>query len=263
MRIAVNCDLGEGYGRWNITDDEQLLQCIDAANIACGFHAGDPPRMAAAVAAAATRGVGIGAHPSYPDRQGFGRRQMAMAPDELRDFITYQIGALQAFAKAHGTRVEHVKPHGALYNFAAVNEEAAGAVVEGTLQADSELVLVALSGSLLEKAGHARGLRVAREAFIDRAYAADGTLLTRDEPGAVLTDPLAIKAQLLNIVTKQRVQAANGEWIPLRADTVCIHGDTPDAVAIAQHVRAVLTDSGVRRATIGQMLAGGEQKTAG
>lgn len=253
MRIALNCDLGEGFGCWELTPDEALLPYIDSANIACGMHAGDPPRMRSVVEAAVTRGVGIGAHPSYPDRQGFGRRTMAMPADELRDFITYQIGALQAFARAAGGRVEHVKVHGALYNAAAVDVAVAEAVVDGCLRADPHLVIVALAGSALEDAARAAGARVAREAFADRAYDREGRLLPRTEPGSVLTDVDAIATQVLHIVEHQRVQAHTGEWIPLQADTVCVHGDTPGAVDIVRRLRTALGAQGVSFETVGRL----------
>src|SRR5690606_3495757 len=174
MRVASNCDLGEGFGRWDLGPDAELLELITAANIACGMHAGDPPRMAATVRLAAAKGVGIGAHPSYPDLQGFGRRYMDMAPEDVRDFVTYQVGALQAFARACGARVEHVKAHGALYNRAADDEATARAIVEGALQADPDLVIVVLAGSRLEQVARAMGARVACEAFADRGYDARG-----------------------------------------------------------------------------------------
>lgn len=255
MRVAINCDLGEGFGRWDLTPDERLLQHIDVANIACGFHAGDPPRIAATVQAAVAAGVGIGAHPSYPDRQGFGRRYMDMAPSELRDFVTYQIGALQAFARACGGTVEHVKVHGALYNFASVDERAAKAVVAGSLRADPDIIIMALSGSVLEHVARDKGARVAREAFADRAYDRDGQLVSRKEPGSVLTDVHAIAEQVANIVQQQRVQAISGEWVPLAADTVCIHGDTAGAVDIAQQLRTVLARRDVSFTTLGPLLS--------
>lgn len=255
MRITINCDLGEGFGRWDLTPDEQLLQFIDAANIACGFHAGDPPRIAAAVQSAVAADVSVGAHPSYPDRQGFGRRRMDMATAELRDFVTYQIGALQAFARAAGGKVEHVKVHGALYNFASVDEQAAAAVVEGSLRADPALVIVALSGSILEEVARAKGARVAREAFADRAYDRDGQLVPRTQPGSVLTDVNEIARQVMNIVQEQRVQAITGEWIPLAADTVCIHGDHTGAVDSARQLRNALAEQGVSFNTFSQSVA--------
>lgn len=255
MRITINCDLGEGFGRWDLTPDEQLLQYIDAANIACGFHAGDPPRIAATVQSAVAADVSVGAHPSYPDRQGFGRRRMDMAPAELRDFVTYQIGALQAFARAAGGKVEHVKMHGALYNFASVDEQAAAAVVEGSLRADPALIIVALSESVLEEVARAKGARVAREAFADRAYDRDGQLVSRKQPGSVLTDVNEIARQVANIVQKQRVQAITGEWIPLAADTVCIHGDTTGAVDIARQLRNALAEQGVSFNTFSKSVA--------
>lgn len=253
MRIAMNCDLGEGFGRWDLTPDEALLPHIDAANIACGFHAGDPLRMRAVTEAAIALGVGVGAHPSYPDREGFGRRAMDMTSDELRVAMTYQIGALQAFARASGGAVEHVKVHGALYNAAAVDETAARAVVDGCWRADAGLVIVAPAGSVLELVAREQGAKVAREAFADRAYDRTGRLVPRGEPGAVLADVEAMTAQVLDIVRSGRVRSLTGEWVPLAADTVCIHGDTPGAAEAVRQLRAALSAEGVVFSGIGHL----------
>lgn len=255
VRIALNCDLGEGYGRWELTPDEALLPHIDAANIACGVHAGDPTRMRTVTEKAVALGVGIGAHPSYPDRHGFGRRPMTMDPVELRDLITYQIGALQAFARAAGGRVEHVKAHGALYNAAATDPQVAAAVVDGAMRADPQLIVVALAGSVLERTARDKGARVAREAFADRAYDAQGRLLSRSEPGAVLTDVRAIADQVRHIVREGRVRAISGQWVPVAADTVCLHGDTPGAAQLVAQVRELLRQDGIAFGPIGLVVA--------
>jgi len=254
MRVAINCDMGEGFGRWDLGPDEELLDYITAANIACGLHAGDPPRMAAIVRLAKEKGVGIGAHPSYPDLQGFGRRFMDMAPEEIRDFVTYQVGALQAFARALGARVEHVKAHGALYNRAADDEATARAIVEGALRADPDLVIVALSGSRFEEVARAMGARVASEAFGDRGYDARGRLVSRRQPGAIVHDPDAVAERVWTMVSQGRVQAVTGEWVPLKADTICVHGDSPGALEILKRLRRSLMDRGVELVTIGQMV---------
>ncbi|MBO8142406.1 MAG: LamB/YcsF family protein [Firmicutes bacterium] len=253
MRVAINADLGEGYGRWDLGSDDELMDYITAANIACGVHAGDPSRMSSAVRTALAKGVGIGAHPSYPDRQGFGRRFMDLTPDEVRDWVTYQIGALQAFAAAFGGRVEHVKAHGALYNRAADDEATARAIVEGVLRVDPNLVIVALSGSRFEQVARDMGARVVAEAFADRAYDRHGRLVSRRQPGAVLHDPAAVAERVWTMVSEGRVQAATGEWVPVRADTVCVHGDSPGAAGLLARLRQTLADRGVELVSIGQL----------
>ncbi len=245
MRVTINCDLGEGYGRWDLGADDQLMKYISAANIACGMHAGDPPRMARTVQLALESGVGIGAHPSYPDLQGFGRRFVAIDPEDLRDFITYQVGALMTFVKAAGGVMEHVKPHGALFNRAADDEATARAIVEGVQRVDPELILVVLSGSVFEEVALAMGARVAREVFADRAYDRRGRLLSRTEPGALLHDPAEAAERAWIMVSEGRVQAVTGEWIEVQADTICVHGDTPGSVAMARRLRETLEQRGV------------------
>lgn len=254
MRIAVNCDLGEGFGRWDVGPDEQLMKHITAANIACGLHAGDPPRMARTVQMAIQHGVGIGAHPSYPDLQGFGRRFMNIDPDELRDYVTYQIGALGAFVAAFGGKMEHVKPHGALFNRAADDEATAKAVVEGVQRVDPELIIVGLPDSAAEDAARRMGVPFAREVFADRGYDGNGRLLSRSVPGAVLSDPEIIGERVWTMVSEGRVQTADGRWIPVAADTVCVHGDSPGAVDILRHIRETLTQRGVRLCTTGDLI---------
>ena len=254
MRVAINCDMGEGFGRWDLGPDREIMDFITAANIACGFHAGDPSRMAATVRLAASKGVGVGAHPSYPDLQGFGRRLMDMEPDEVRDFVMYQIGALQAFARACGTRVEHVKAHGALYNRAADDEATAQAVVEAALQLDPDLVIVALSGSRMEQVARALGARVAAEAFADRGYDARGRLVSRRHPGAVIHDPDVVAERVWTMIREGRVKAVTGEWVPVRADTVCVHSDSPGALAILRRLHQSLTARGVELVSIGQVV---------
>jgi len=202
---------------------------------------------------AAAKGVGIGAHPSYPDLQGFGRRFMDMAPDEIRDFVTYQVGALQAFARAAGARVEHVKAHGALYNRAADDEATARAIVEGVLQADPDLVVVVLSGSRFEQVAREMGARVACEVFGDRAYDANGRLVSRRQPGSVIHDPEIVAERVWRMVSEGRVQAITGEWVPVKADTICVHGDSPGAVAMVARIREVLLSRGVQLVSIGRL----------
>ena len=246
MRIDLNCDMGEGYGRWSLGDDEALLALVTSANVACGVHAGDPQTLRRSLRLARERGVAVGAHPSYPDLQGFGRRVMALSPDEVRDCVLYQLGALSGFARAEGVALRHVKPHGALYNVAARDAAIAEAIAHAVREFDPSLVLVGLAGSLLIDAGRALGLPVAEEAFADRAYEPDGSLRDRRLPGAVLASHEAAVAQALAIVRDGAVRAFSGELVPLRADTLCIHGDTPGAAAFAQAVRAGLEACGVQ-----------------
>ncbi|MGW4277581.1 LamB/YcsF family protein [Streptomyces seoulensis] len=244
--IDLNADLGEGFGRWRLTDDEQLLSVVTSANVACGFHAGDAVTMRRVCELAAARGVRIGAQVSYRDLAGFGRRAMDVPPDELAAEVAYQIGALEVFARAAGTRVSYVKPHGALYNRVVRDEEQAGAVVEGVLLADAALPVLGLPGSrLLELAGKA-GLPAVTEAFADRAYTGEGTLVPRGLDGAVITDPAAVLERSVRLARSGTVLSHGGEVIGVRARSLCLHGDTPGAVELARRVRARLAAAGVR-----------------
>lgn len=263
VRVAINCDLGESYGRWELGADEQVMNFITAANIACGLHAGDPSRIAATVQMALSKGVGIGAHPSYPDLQGFGRRFMDMTPTEVRDMVTYQLGAIQAFARVYGGRMEHVKPHGALYNRCADDETTARAVIEAVRDVDSTLVVVVLAGSTFEEVARAMNVPFAREVFADRGYDARGRLVSRRLPGSVVEDPKEIVERVWTMVSEQRVKAVTGEWITVAADTVCVHGDTPGAVHIAQRLRDTLVERGAALLTIGQLIAERTRQAAG
>ncbi|MDQ2809635.1 MAG: LamB/YcsF family protein [Chloroflexota bacterium] len=242
--IDLNADMGESFGRWSLGADAALLPLVTSANIACGFHAGDPGVMAQTVAAAAVAGVAVGAHPGYPDLAGFGRRNLDMSAVDLEAAVLYQIGALAAFARAAGVAVVHVKPHGALYNRAAVDAAVAEPIARAVRRFSADLILVGLAGSLLLAAGESVGLPVAAEAFADRAYEADGTLRDRRLPGAVLSTPAAAAAQAVAIA-QGRLHAHDGTLLPLTAATLCIHGDTPDAVAYATTVRAALDAAGV------------------
>ncbi|MEV7083997.1 5-oxoprolinase subunit PxpA [Streptomyces sp. NPDC093516] len=244
--IDLNADLGEGFGRWQLTDDERLLSVVTSANVACGFHAGDPVTMRRVCALAAERGVRIGAQVSYRDLAGFGRRAMDVPPAELAAEVAYQIGALEVFARAAGSRVAYVKPHGALYNRVVRDEEQAAAVVDGVLLADPALPVLGLPGSrLLELAGKA-GLPVVTEAFADRAYTDAGTLVPRSRQGAVITDPDAVVERSLGLACSGEVVSESGARIPVRARSLCLHGDTPGAVELARRVRERLESSGVR-----------------
>jgi UPF0271 protein len=244
--IDLNADLGEGFGRWRLTDDERLLSVVTSANVACGFHAGDAATMRRVCELAAGRGVRIGAQVSYRDLAGFGRRAMDVPSEELTAEVAYQIGALEVFARAAGTRVSYVKPHGALYNRVVHDAQQAAAVVEGVLLADAALPVLGLPGSrFLEVAGKA-GLPVVTEAFADRAYTAVGTLVPRGRDGAVITEPDAVVERSLGLAREGQVTAHSGRRIPVRARSLCLHGDTPGAVELARRVRERLESSGVR-----------------
>ncbi|CAM5381486.1 LamB/YcsF family protein [Streptomyces purpurascens] len=244
--IDLNADLGEGFGRWRLTDDERLLSVVTSANVACGFHAGDAATMRRVCELAAERGVRIGAQVSYRDLAGFGRRAMDVPSAELAAEVAYQIGALEVFARAAGSRVAYVKPHGALYNRVVHDEEQAAAVVDGVLLADAALPVLGLPGSrLLGLAGKA-GLPVVTEAFADRAYTDAGTLVPRTRDGAVVTDPEAVVERSLGLARSGEVSSHSGSRIEVRARSLCLHGDTPGAVELARRVRERLESSGIR-----------------
>lgn len=243
MRIDLNADVGESYGAWMMGSDAELLPSVSSANVACGAHAGDPVTMARTVALARTHGVAVGAHPGYPDRDGFGRRDLDMTAEELEASLLAQLGALWAVARGHGVDLVHVKPHGALYNRAATDLALAATVARATRRFSAELVLVGLAGSALPDAGREAGLTVAAEAFADRAYEPDGTLRSRRQPDAVHHDPAAVAAQAVSIARDGRVRAHDGSDVAVSAETICLHGDTPGAPAIARAVRESLRDA--------------------
>ena len=232
--------MGESFGAWSMGADAEVLEHVSSANIACGFHAGDPGIMRRTVARALERGVAVGAHPSLPDLQGFGRRAMSVTADEVYDLVLYQIGALAAFCLAFGGRLSHVKAHGALYNMAAKNVALADAIASAVRDFDSSLILFGLAGSELVRAGRAAGLRVANEVFADRTYQSDGTLTPRNNPDAVIHDMAAALDQVEKMVREGRVRAVDGSEVALETDTICIHGDEPGAVAFARELRALL-----------------------
>ncbi|WOX25580.1 5-oxoprolinase subunit PxpA [Streptomyces solicathayae] len=244
--IDLNADLGEGFGRWRLTEDEQLLSVVTSANVACGFHAGDAVTMRRVCALAAERGVRIGAQVSYRDLAGFGRRSMDVPAEELTAEVAYQIGALQVFARAAGTRVSYVKPHGALYNRVVRDEEQAGAVVDGVLLSGERLPLLGLPGSRLHTVAEKAGLPVVTEAFGDRAYTAEGTLVPRGQEGAVVTDPSQVVERSVSMARFGTVTSHCGRSVAVRARSLCLHGDTPGAVDLARRVRERLETSGVR-----------------
>ncbi|MCI6647537.1 MAG: LamB/YcsF family protein [Oscillospiraceae bacterium] len=241
MKIDLNCDLGESFGAYKLGLDDQVLPYISSANVACGFHASDPVVMDKTVALAKDAGVAVGAHPGYPDLQGFGRRNMTIPPREVKAMVMYQIGALQAFCTAHGLKLQHVKPHGALYNMAGKDEALAMAVCEAIQAVDDSLILLGLSGSKMLEAADKIGLRSAREVFADRAYEEDGSLVARTKPGAMITDEGEAVARVIRMIREGKVTAVTGKDIPIRADSVCVHGDSPKALAFVQKIRAALT----------------------
>lgn len=245
MRLDLNADLGEGFGTWSFGTDDQLLSIVSSANVACGFHAGDPTIMRQVLRVAATREVRIGAHVSYPDLPGFGRRAMEIPPGELEDLVAYQVAALVGLARAEGTAVRYVKPHGALYNRIVRDETQAAAVAAGVAAVDPELALMGLPRSAIRAASEQRGLPFIPEAFADRAYTPTGELVPRSEPGAVLHDSAEIAERVVRLATAHEVVAVDGGVVPIDAESVCVHGDSPGAVAIAAAVRDALEHAGV------------------
>lgn len=241
MHVDLNADLGEGA-----PDDAELLALVSSANIACGWHAGDARLMQATVTAALARGVAIGAHPSYPDRENFGRSEMQLAPADVRADLIYQIGALDALVRAAGGRLHHVKPHGALYNQAARDPALADAVAAAVLDVNPTLALYGLAGGELLKAAERAGLRAVAEVFADRGYRADGSLVPRSQPGAFVEDATQAVARTLRMVREGVVQAVTGETVPLQAQTICLHGDGPHALAFARALNQALTQAGVQ-----------------
>lgn len=245
MNIDINSDLGESFGAWRMGDDAAMLGIVTSANVACGFHAGDPAGILETLRGAAQRGVAVGAHVAYPDLVGFGRRNMDPTSQELVADVIYQIGALQGLATGAGTRVRYVKPHGALYNTIAQDERQANDVITALLALDPGLTLLALAGSPLVGWARARGLRVVAEAFADRAYNDDGSLVSRRLPGAVLHDADAIAERMLRLVQTGEVESVTGRSVPVQADSICVHGDSPGAVEMARRIRARLEQAGV------------------
>ncbi|MER5182349.1 5-oxoprolinase subunit PxpA [Streptomyces sp. NPDC002896] len=253
--VDLVADLGEGFGAYAMGDDEALLDVLTSANIACGFHAGDPRIMDATVRHCVQRGVAVGAHPSFPDLVGFGRRAMDLSPDEVRTDMLYQIGALQAFAAAHGTRVQHVAPHGRLGNLVAIRPDYAAAVADAVASVDGSLIVLAQDGELAD-AARGRGLRVGIVGIADRAYRDDGTLVPRSEPGAVIHDVGEIAERTIRMVTEGVVRSVGGHDIPVQCDTVLLHGDTPGAIALARRVREELLAAGVEITALTDVLDG-------
>ena len=243
--MDLNSDLGEGYGRWALGDDAALLGLVTSANVACGFHAGDPATIDRTVRTAVERGVSVGAQVSYPDLVGFGRREIDVEPADLTADVLYQLGALEAFARAAGDRVRYVKPHGALYNRIARDPVQAAAVVDAIRRYDPALPLLTLPGSAAMEAAREAGIPAVGEGFADRAYTADGRLVSRREPGAVLQDPGQVAARAVVMATERRVESVDGTEVEVGVRSLCVHGDTPGAVDLARKVRAALKEAGV------------------
>lgn len=237
LSIDLNCDLGESYGLFKIGNDEEILKHITSANIACGFHAGDHNVMMDTVKMAKAHGVKIGAHPGFPDLQGFGRRDMHLTQQEIYNLVVYQIGALEAVARACGTKVYHVKPHGALYNMGARDKRVADAIAQAVLDVNPQLVLFGLSGSLLVKAGEERGLRVANEVFADRNYQPDGTLTPRSHANAMIHDTENAIKRVIRMVKAGMITAFDGTDLEIKADTICVHGDEPQTLGFVEKLK--------------------------
>ncbi|OJY30175.1 MAG: hypothetical protein BGP11_05830 [Rhodobacterales bacterium 65-51] len=245
LKVDLNSDIGEGFGPWKMGDDAALMEVISSANIACGFHAGDPDVMAATMALAQRHGVGIGAHPGFADLQGFGRRRLALSAAEVANLVTYQLGAAQAMARAAGGRVRHLKLHGALSNMASEDATLARVCYEAALKVQPDLVIMVLAATAMEQVVRDLGCAWAGEIFADRAYADDATLVDRREPGAVLHDPAVISDRILSMLREGAIIAESGKRIPCRIDTICLHGDTAGALSIARGLRRDLEAAGV------------------
>ncbi len=254
MRVDLNSDLGESFGRYRLGMDSEVMRYITSANVACGWHAGDPLIMRKTVRLAKEYGVSVGAHPGYPDLMGFGRRYMDLSHEEARNYVLYQIGSLYAFLRAENMPIQHVKPHGALYNAMLRDDNLARAVLEGIADFDRNLIFVGLANSKVIEMGREMGLRVANEVFADRAYNSDGTLVSRRVRGAVLTDKEVIGERIISMVKDGGVRSIDGDWVELDVDTVCIHGDNDHALEIAKYVRALLEREGVELMPLGNFI---------
>lgn len=250
FRVDLNCDMGESFGRYTLGEQREILKYVTSANIACGFHAGDPTVMRETVQLAIENGVKIGAHPGLPDLQGFGRREMQITPQEAYDMVVYQIGALQGFLATFGETMQHVKPHGALYNMAATDAALAKAIAQAVYDVSNQLVLFGLAGSELTKAGEVIGLQTAHEVFADRTYQADGTLTSRSEPNALITDEAESVAQVIQMVTEGKVISQQQTAVALQADTICIHGDGANAVQFAKYIKESFTNKNIEVSAI-------------
>jgi UPF0271 protein len=252
MRVDINSDMGESFGAYTIGHDDGLMNAITSANVAAGFHAGDPSVLRATVRLAKARGVAVGAHPGFPDLVGFGRRELNVTTAEAEDMVLYQVAAVAGVAASEGVKLQHVKPHGALFNMAVKDVGLADAIARGVAAFDRSLILFGLPGSEILNAGRRAGLRVAAEVFADRAYEPDGTLASRRKPGSVIHDPDAVVARAVRMVKEKNVVAIDGSVVPLQADTICVHGDTRGSDELAARIRAGFEAAGVTVKAIGK-----------
>lgn len=251
----MNCDLGEGYGAFRVGNDPQVMPHITSANVACGFHAGDPVTMARTVDLAKRHGVAVGAHPGYPDLMGFGRREMFLTPEEVKSYTLYQIGSLQAFAKAAGVRVQHLKPHGALYNLAAKDEKTSEGIVEAVREFDNKLIFFAPPKSMLARVAVKAGSRVALEFFADRAYNSDGSLVSRMQPNSIIKEPEKLVERAVRAVKEKSVLAIDRQIVRLgEVHTICVHGDISDAVRLVEALKKGLIRAGVELKPVSNFL---------
>ena len=253
-RVDLNSDLGESFGRYTLGMDDKIIPLITSANVACGYHASDPVVMDKTVSMAREAGIRVGAHPGFPDLMGFGRRNMAVSPAEAKAYVMYQLGALEGFCRAKGVKLQHVKPHGALYNMAAKDYELSRAICEAIYEFDKNLIVLALSGGELARAAKDMGLRTALEVFADRAYEEDGTLVNRRKDGAMITDEDEAIARVVRMVKEKKVTAITGKDIPIQADSVCVHGDGAKALAFVERIRKALTEEGVEICSLDEIV---------
>lgn len=244
-QVDLNCDLGESFGNYKLGMDDKVIPMITSANVACGYHASDPVVMNKTIAMAKEHGIEVGAHPGFPDLMGFGRRNMNVSPAEAKAYTLYQLGALDAFCRVHGMKMQYVKPHGAMYNMAAKDYQLAKAICEAIYEFDKELIVMGLSGGELVRAGKDTGLRTALEVFADRAYEEDGSLVDRRKDGAMITDENVAIERVVRMVKEQKVTAITGKDIPIKADSVCVHGDGVKALEFVKKIRERLTEEGI------------------
>lgn len=253
-RVDLNSDLGESFGRYTLGNDDKIIPLITSANVACGYHASDPVVMGKTIQMAKEAGIRVGAHPGFPDLMGFGRRNMEVSPAEAKAYTIYQLGALDAFCRANGMKMQHVKPHGAMYNMAAKDYNLAKAICEAIKEFDDTLIVMALSGGQLVQAAKDMGLRVALEVFADRAYEEDGSLVNRRKEGAMITDEEEAIARVIRMVKEQKVTAITGKDIDIKADSVCVHGDGAKALAFVERIRATMKEEGIEICPIDELV---------
>ena len=253
-RVDLNSDLGESFGRYTLGNDDKIIPLITSANVACGYHASDPVVMDQTLKMAKEAGIRVGAHPGFPDLMGFGRRNMNVSQKEAKAYVLYQLGALDAFCRVHGMKMQHVKPHGALYNMAAKDYDLSVAICEAIKEFDDSLIVMALSGGELARAAKDMGLRVALEVFADRAYEGGGTLVGRTKEGARITDENEAIARVIRMIKEQKVTAITGKDIPIKADSICVHGDGAKALAFVEKIRQTLTDENIEICSIDKIV---------